>query len=202
VRHGHVPGIMPASFRGRADLPLTEYGVLQAETTRDRLATGVRLAIVYTSPLARCLRTAAIIAQPHGIPVTPVPAFIDIDYGEWQGDTFERVRTTAPEAFASWLRSPHLAAIPSGEALPDVAARVAGVMRMILSRHPGEPVLLVGHDAINRVFLLLALELPLSRFWHLGQEPCAVNRLTFSEADGWTVESINETAHLASLPPR
>jgi hypothetical protein len=33
----------------------------------------------------------------------------------------------------------------------------------------------------------------------MGQDPCAVNRLACSEADAWTVDSINETGHLASL---
>jgi len=69
---------------------------------------------------------------------------------------------------------------------------------MILSHHPDGTVILVGHDVVNRVFLLLALELPLSRFWRLGQDPCAVNWLSFTNAV-WTVHSVNETAHLASM---
>jgi probable phosphoglycerate mutase len=199
IRHGHVQGIAPPSFRGRADMALTDLGVRQAEATRDHLATLVRPSTVYTSPLSRCARTGSIVAAPHGVAVIPCQSFIDRDYGEWQGQTFEQVRSASPEAFNRWLRTPHLAAVPGGECLRDVATRVSGVMRTITSRHPGETVMLVGHDVVNRVFLLLALELPLSRFWRIGQDPCAVNRLTFSEAEGWTVHSLNETAHLAPL---
>ena len=198
VRHGHVQGIAPPSFRGRTDLPLTEYGVRQAELTRDYLVATIHPTAAYASPLSRCMRTGEIIAQPYAIAVAPLLEFIDIDYGDWQGKTFEDVRSTTPAAFSDWLRIPHLTAIPHGEALAGVAARITHVMRDMLSRHRGETVLLVGHDSVNRVFLLLALELPLSRFWHLHQDPCAVNRLTYGNS-GWVAKSINQTAHLASL---
>lgn len=75
---------------------------------------------------------------------------------------------------------------------------VAGVMNTILIQHRGETAFLVGHDSVNRVFLLLALELPLSRFWHLHQDPCAINLLDHDEDGGWSLLSMNETAHLAS----
>jgi len=54
---------------------------------------------------------------------------------------------------------------------------------------------LVGHDSVNRVILLHALDLPLSRYWRLGQAPCAINEIEFSE-DGFAVLSMNETYHL------
>jgi len=54
---------------------------------------------------------------------------------------------------------------------------------------------LVGHDSVNRVMLLHALGLPVSRYWRLEQNPCAINEIEFS-ADGFTVLSMNETYHL------
>ena len=37
VRHGHVRGISPERFRGRAELPLTELGRREAELTAAQL---------------------------------------------------------------------------------------------------------------------------------------------------------------------
>jgi phosphoserine phosphatase len=159
VRHGEVPGVVPPSFRGRADLLLTDRGLEQAALARNFLASHVRLTAAYASPLTRSMRTGEIIAQPRAIPVSPLPEFVDIEYGDWQGRTFDQVRSEAPAAFADWLRRPHFAAIPNGETLSDVSARVTRVMQELLNRHPGETVLVVGHDSVNRVFLLLALEL-------------------------------------------
>ncbi len=58
---------------------------------------------------------------------------------------------------------------------------------------------LAGHDSINRVILLQALGLPLSRYWSLRQHPCCVNRF---DPDGvmFALHSINETQRLARVP--
>lgn len=199
VRHGHVQGIDPPRFRGQTDLPLTLRGVQQAEKTRDLIAASPGPAAVYASPLSRCVTTAEIIASPWSLAVTPMPSFIDIDYGDWQGRLHEDVQQADPEGFARWFTAPHLAVIPGGETLFGLAARVAVTMRTILAEHRGGTVVLVGHDTVNRVMLLLALDLPLSRFWHLRQDPCAVNLVTHDEAAGWHVASVNEALHLCSL---
>jgi len=59
------------------------------------------------------------------------------------------MRKSEPETFAYWHRTPHLTAIPGGETLYEMASRIAGVLRMIVSRHAGETVLLAGHDNIK-----------------------------------------------------
>lgn len=199
ARHGEVAGITPPRFRGRQDLPLTERGIRQAERTRDHLSCIVRPAAVYTSPLSRCVRTGSIIAQPWGLTVSPLPGFIDIDYGSWQGKSHDDVQVDDPAGFEGWRRHPHLAVIPGGESLYAATARVAGVLRTILAGHPGDTVVLVGHESVNRILLLLVLDLPLSRYWHLRQDPCAVSIMLHGQDDGWTVRTMNETAHLAGM---
>lgn len=198
VRHGHVEGIAPLRFRGRTDLPLTEQGLRQAEITRNYLANAVRPDAIYTSPLSRCVRTGEVISQSYGASTSTLEAFIDIDFGWWQGKTYAEVQATEPENFMRWRRTPQFATIPGGESLYDAAARVAGAARMILDRHHGQTVVLVGHDGVNCILLLLALDLPLSRFWHIRQDPCAISILDHDDSNGWVVQSINETVHLSA----
>jgi phosphoserine phosphatase len=57
---------------------------------------------------------------------------------------------------------------------------------------------LVGHDSVNRVLLLFALELPLSRYWHLRQDLCCVNELLFDNGL-FVIASINQIQHLCGL---
>ena len=68
ARHGHVEGIRPARFRGRADLALTAAGVAEAEALARRIAameTGGDL-----QQWAAALRaTGAQIARPAGYAV-------------------------------------------------------------------------------------------------------------------------------------
>jgi broad specificity phosphatase PhoE len=140
-----------------------------------------------------------IIAQPSRLAATPMPSFVDMDRGAWQGKSYREVRQADPEGFASWFDTPHLAVLLGGETLPGLAARVAETMRAVLARHRGEAVLLVGLDSVNRVFLLLALDVPLARFRHLHQDPCAVSVVTHDHDRGWAVPSMDAASHLQSL---
>jgi phosphoserine phosphatase len=85
VRHGHVAGISPERFRGRADLPLTAEGRRQAEMTAQRISATWRPTAIYASPLSRAQDTGAAIGRPFGLTPTPLEGLLDIDYGEWQG---------------------------------------------------------------------------------------------------------------------
>jgi phosphoserine phosphatase len=115
VRHGDVPGIAPPAFRGRTDLKLTARGIRQAEASRDRLASSFQFDSVYTSPLLRCVRTGDIIAEPHRPTPASLAGLTDIDYGAWQGRTYDEVQADQPALFEAWLAAPHLAAIPGAK---------------------------------------------------------------------------------------
>jgi broad specificity phosphatase PhoE len=195
VRHGHVEGISPERFRGRVDLTLTAEGRRQAAVTADRIHATWRPAAVFTSPLSRCRATAEAIATPLGLSPRPLDGLIDIDYGQWQGLTPDEVRACWPGLLETWYRAPDWAAIPGGETLQDVLVRALSALRDVVDGHPSDTLVLVAHDSVNRVILLHALGLPLSRYWRLGQHPCAINEIDFS-GDGSVVLSMNETGHL------
>jgi phosphoserine phosphatase len=195
VRHGHVEGISPERFRGRADLKLTPEGRRQAEATARRIHAAWTPAAIYTSPLSRSRATAEAIGKPLGLSPIALDRLIDIDYGDWQGLTPAEVGRQWPEALDAWYRTPDWAAIPAGETVQDVLARTVSTLRHVISRHSDDTMVLVGHDSVNRVILLHALDLPLSRYWRLGQGPGAVNEIDFSER-GFVVLTVNETSHL------
>src|SRR5712692_4053814 len=195
VRHGHVEGISPERFRGRAELRLTAAGRREAEATARRIAATWRPAAIYTSPMGRCVDTGAAIGQPFGLAPAPMAGLNDIDYGEWQGLTPEEVRTRWSDALDTWYRHPDWAAIPGGESLQEALARAVAALRDVVRHHPDGTVVLVAHDSVNRVLLLHALELPLSRYWHIKQSPCAINEIDLGE-DGFVILSVNQTDHL------
>jgi broad specificity phosphatase PhoE len=197
TRHGHVEWINPERFRGRADLPLTEHGIDEARATSRRISATWRVTAVYASPMSRALHTGQIIAEPFSLDARSMDALNDIHYGDWQGLTRDEARARWPEEVELWFRRPDLVRIPGGESLQDLLARAADALRLLLDRHPEETVVLVGHDSVNRVILLHALELPLSRYWHLGQAPCAINQIEAAR-DRFFVRSLNETYQLGA----
>ena len=195
VRHGHVEGITPERFRGRADLMLTPEGRGQAAATGRRIAASWSPSAIYTSPLSRCQVTGEAIGKPLGLSPTALEGLNDIDYGEWQGLTPAEVRGRWAELLDAWYRTPEWVAIPGGETLQDLLGRAVSVLRDVILRHPHDAVVMVGHDSVNRVILLHALGLPLSGYWRIAQAPCAINEIDFSR-DSAAVLSVNQTFHL------
>jgi probable phosphoglycerate mutase len=197
VRHGHVEGISPERFRGRADLALTGRGEREAQAVARRIASGWKPSAIYTSPARRCIATAAPISTACGVESRVLDKLNDIDYGAWQFRTYKEVQVELPTLFAAWFAAPHLVRFPEGESLQDLVARAADGLRLILERHAGETVVAVAHDSTNRALLLQLLDQPLSSYWRLAQEPCCINEIEI--ADGRVrVERVNETAHLSA----
>ena len=198
VRHGHVDWIEPERFRGRAELPLSSLGRRQVLAAAGYIAATWKPDAVYTSPLGRCRETGAAIAAPFRLEPQPIDGLCDIDYGKWQGLTRDQAKKCWPDESELWFRAPHIAAIPGGETLAAVLTRVTAALRDILRHHPDQTVVMVSHDSVNRVLLLFSLELPLSRYWHLRQDPCGINELIFDNGS-FVVGSINQTQHLSGL---
>ena len=198
VRHGHVDWISPERFRGRAELALSELGARQARALAHHIAKTWKTKAVYTSPLRRCRDTAAAVAAPFRLEPQRIEGFYDIDYGEWQGLTREQAAARWPEEADLWFRAPHLAVIPGGETLAHVLSRAAEALGGVVRAHPNDTVALIGHDSVNRVLLTFALELPLSRYWHLRQDPCCINELFFHD-HSFVIHSMNQTQHLAAV---
>jgi probable phosphoglycerate mutase len=195
TRHGHVDGIFPERFRGRAELALTKKGVAQAEALAARIARAWKPVVVYTSALQRCVVTGTIIANVCGVKAIPLEGLMDIDYGAWQMRSHDEIKAEAPAAYRLWRAAPQRMRFPDGESLQDLVARTADVLRLVLERHPADTVVMVGHDSVNRAILVQLLDQPLSAYWRLAQDPCTLNEIDV-EGDEIRVERINDTSHL------
>ncbi|UYN94903.1 MAG: histidine phosphatase family protein [Enhydrobacter sp.] len=193
TRHGHVDGIKPKRFRGRAELALTELGQRQADAVAARIAATSKPAAVYTSGMQRCVATGARIAAACGVSASVVDGLMDLDYGKWQMRVQDEVKAEQPELYRLWHVAPQLMRFPDGESLQDLVARTSDALRFVLARHPKETVVLVGHDSVNRALLLQLLDQPLSAYWKLAQDPCCLNEIEV-EGDRVEVGRINDTA--------
>lgn len=195
IRHGQTEWNRVERFRGRADVPLNETGLAQAEATGRRVGAAWQPAALYASPLSRAVQTAAAIGRSTGLEVQVFPGLADIDYGQWQGLTPDEARERWPEAVDDWYQHPERADIPGGENLERLRQRAMTAVGELAGRHPDQTIVLVGHTVINRVILLGVLGLGNERFWRLMQDTCAIN--VFDHRDGdFTVVSLNDTCHL------
>ena len=200
TRHGHIAGIKPERFRGREPLALTDQGRAEVAAVARRIAGAWRPSRIYTSPMERCVKTGEAIAGACGVAAGQACDDLnDIDYGAWQFKTFSEAKAENPALFAAWFATPDMVRFPNGEALQDLAARTANVLRYLLARHADDTVVLVGHDGVNRALLLQLLGLPLSSYWSIAQSPCCLNEIDIAGGKV-CVQRLNETGHLENTP--
>jgi phosphoserine phosphatase len=195
IRHGETAWNRDERFRGRVDIPLTEVGMAQADRVARALSAEPIVAI-YSSPMQRALRTAAPLAGALGLPVTPHPALIDVDFGEWQGLSPAEVAARWPALHAAWLSAPHTVRFPGGDSLIEVRSRVEKMLDVLYACHRDQKIALVSHQAVTRVLMGLVLGLDASAYWRIVQDNACLNRFTRRDA-GYVVVSLNETCHLS-----
>ena len=195
VRHGETEWNRVERFRGRADVPLNDTGLAQAEATGRRVAAEWLPTAIYSSPLSRSVKTAEAIATHFEFQVQIHLGLADIDYGEWQGLSPQEARQRWSKEVDAWYNKPHQARIPGGETLEDLRARAMQTVNELAERHPGETIVLVGHTVINRIILLGVLGLGNERFWRIRQDTCAINVFE-AEMGDFTLVSLNDTCHL------
>ncbi len=82
----------------------------------------------------------------------------EIDFGDWEKQTFKEVARTQPHAVEEWLRRPLDFCFPGGESLGDFAGRMETVLHRLLS-DPAEHILVITHGGVIRVIICLLLGL-------------------------------------------
>jgi broad specificity phosphatase PhoE len=190
LRHGEVIGAETRRFIGHLDVPLSATGERQCVLQAARLR-GVDLAAVFSSDLARARRSAEIIATPHGLTPTAVPALREMAMGRWDGLTAAEIRAREPEAFADWMARVGEFPFPEGESVPDLVARAVPAFEAIAAAHAGRSIAIVAHGGTNRALLCHVFGLPLGRLLAFGQDYGALTVLE-TRSRGWALHRLNE----------
>jgi broad specificity phosphatase PhoE len=200
IRHGNTEWNREEIFRGRVDCGLDETGRAEARAVAAYFD-GVNLEGIYTSPLARAAETAAAIAAGRGMEVVSDPAFIDLDFGEWQGHPLKEVREKYPELYRAWRERPREVTFPGGENLDQVRERAWEGLLKVVRENPERTVVIVSHRVITKVLICAALGLDNSHFWQIKQDTTAINCLEYARGI-FIVSLLNDTCHLKSIHPR
>ncbi|MCK4241229.1 MAG: histidine phosphatase family protein [Candidatus Atribacteria bacterium] len=201
IRHGESDGNLKREFSGFKDVELAKKGIWQAERLAYRLKR-VPVDAVYCSDLKRARRTAEIIFQGKGIDIITNPNFREINFGEWEGYTFEEVKSRHGygDEFGLWLENTDVKiAIPQGESLADLNNRVMNELSKILKKHQKEDkdktIAIVCHGGTIRVILCNAFNLELKYIWNIKQNSTALNIIEYYNHKG-VISLLNDTSHL------
>lgn len=192
LRHGEVVAAETRRFIGHLDVPLSERGERQCLAQARALA-GTAIDAIFASDLVRARRSAEIIAAPHALEPTTVPALREMAMGRWDGLTADEIRLREPVAFADWMQGIGEFRFPDGESVPDLADRAWPAFEAIIAAHGGGTVAVVAHGGTNRALLCRALGLPLGRILALGQDYGALTVLEHASGT-FTLKRLNESA--------
>ena len=119
IRHGLTEGAILGRYIGHTDEPLSAEGAAQLEALR-RDCVYPHAEAVISSPLSRCIQTAAIL-YPDNEPAV-IRDFIECDFGEFEGLSAESL-LDYPE-FGEWLKGGREAAPPHGESSEAFGNRI------------------------------------------------------------------------------
>ena len=146
LRHAETAWNAERRIQGRTDVPLSDVG--RARLRGSSLPAACRGMRVVTSPLARCVETAALL----GIPEAPrEPRLMEMDWGEWQGTTLEALRESLGKSMQENEDRGLDFRPPGGESPRDVAMRIGTWLKEVK-----EPTLAVTHRGVIRAVLALA----------------------------------------------
>ncbi|MDP2664014.1 MAG: 2,3-diphosphoglycerate-dependent phosphoglycerate mutase [bacterium] len=126
LRHLQSQWNLENKFTGWTDVPLSEEGIDSAKEVAGKFS-GVRIDVIYTSPLKRNKGTVSLILEHLGLEDLPViidKALDERNYGELQGLDKEEVKKQYGEEQVRMWRRSWGQAPPGGESLKDVSGRV------------------------------------------------------------------------------
>jgi broad specificity phosphatase PhoE/ribonuclease HI len=196
VRHGVTKYSVDRRFAGRSDLDLTADGEQQARQAAGRIAQLGPVQAVVSSPLRRTRQTAQQIADRLELPVLVEDGLVETDFGDWDGFTYDEVQRRWPDELRRWLADPAVAP-PSGESFEAVTRRVRRARDRIMARHAGSTVVVVSHVTPIKVLVRLALDAPPTALHRMFLAPASVSVIDYYADGPVSLQSFNDTAHLA-----
>ncbi len=202
ARHGETPWNAEGRYQGRTDIPLSATGVAQAQALGRRLRE-VAIARAVASPLARAAETPRLaLGEVRAGMLQFDDGLLEIGHGSWEGLLTSEIAARDPERLAAWRQAPETVQMPGpgGESLQQVLDRAwPALARACDGLGPGDTLLVVAHDAVNRVLLCRIMGLPLSRLWSFRQAPTTLNLLEGDSVDGLEVVRLNDCSHHTPL---
>ena len=184
VRHGQTAANAAGQLLGRADVPLTGTGLLQAEALAAAIGPADR---VVSSPLQRARQTAAA----FGRPVEIDERWTELDYGVYD----ERPLAEVPrELWESWRGDAEFTP-PEGESLASVGRRVRAACDELAENAGEGDVVVVSHVSPIKAAVAWALAADDGIAWRTFVAVASITRIGITDR-GPILRSFNEVAHL------
>ncbi len=203
VRHGLTELTGPVLAGWTPGLHLDERGRKQAEAVAERLRP-VPFAALVSSPLDRCLDTAAVIGQGRAEQVQVEQGLGECRYGDWTGRPLKELAKDPLWKVVQQHPSAVVFPGPQGEALRETQHRAVTAVRDWNARlGPDATWLACSHGDVIKAITADALGLHLDSFQRISIDPCSVTIIRYTEQRPFVVR-VNDTGGSVAdlLPPK
>lgn len=185
IRHAEPDASVHGRCYGSLDTHLSPAGREQAAHLAERLH-AEQFAAVYSSPRRRATETAAAIS----LTIVIVPEFRELDFGDFEGRTYDDIAATHPGVYRQWMETPTEVQFPNGESFTQMQSRVLAAYRALLARHNGQTIGVIAHGGVTRIILADALEVAGKNIFRIAQRYGALNLVRYFD-DYPSVELVN-----------
>ena len=195
VRHGECEGNLKGLFRGRADFPLNERGMIQAIDLSHELQ-NFSITNVYSSPLERARQTAAAIGDRIGKKVKIEQGFNNIELGSWEGLKKEKIAAQFPKEWELWINNPELLQVEGMENLNKVQKRAKKCLDNLVQENNGKTFVVVSHRAVLKPLIAACLNIAPPYFWKIHLDTASYSLLSYGKRTGYCLIQLNQNKHL------
>ena len=150
VRHGETDWNRSGQIMGEQPVPLNQNGEAQVKRLASFLMSR-SIRALYSSPVARAIQTAEILASLLQVPLTADRGLTEIKVGEWEGRYWKDL--TDEFARQQFYASPEEARPPGGETLSEVQIRAVAAVERARARAEADRLLFVSHADVVRAIL-------------------------------------------------
>lgn len=191
VRHAE-PDFRTAIKAGNPDAPLTERGRCQAMRLAMRLR-GEQIDAIYTSTARAALETAAVVAAAKDMPMIRTPQLAGVACTRNATPKETDHQKLVAEMSVRFMNNPRWDAIRTFEPSRLFRHRAIQTVEAIVSRHAGERILLVTHEAVMNAYLSMVLGVERDMFYMPQHTSISTVRVL---RDLYGVQNLNDSSHL------
>lgn len=192
IRHGQTDWNLAQRLQGHSEIPLNATGRDQASALARRLS-NQSFDLIYTSDLERAMETATILAGGKK-EVKTDPRLREINFGAWEGLTYDEIKQKYPEKLALWENDVYHNAPPNGETVEQLTKRIKLALDDLNANH-NRTLMVVAHGGALQSMVCLALNLSPRMYWQFQLSPASLSEISFYPA-GAMINLWNDTSHL------
>ena len=191
LRHGETS--LSHTLRGRTDDALTAKGWAQMQSTITQSEqTGQAWDVIYSSPLQRCRLFAEEWAEQKQLPLYIEPNLQEMDFGEWEAQSTERLYQLYPDELAQFWQTPLSFTPPQAESLMAFKSRVVESIQMLTQQMYAQGwtrALIISHGGVIKLLKCQALKQHDNDLLKMSAELGQLNSFVFDQGQLQFIQS-------------